>query len=119
MPPRNNDPTQLEPRPMAAALGPTSNAAQLKRDIESGATGDKVPMLDPGLSPLGTDDEAAGQPLDPQMVAELRAAERRNAPPPGDTASHPRPWLRKQRAGLVLAGVLCLVLVAAALVIGG
>jgi len=41
---------------------PAQNAAQLKREIESGAQGDKVSYPDPGASPLGTDDEAAGRP---------------------------------------------------------
>jgi hypothetical protein len=36
--------------------------AQLKGDIDSGRTGDKTEVFDPGLSPLGTDDEAAGTP---------------------------------------------------------
>ena len=36
--------------------------AQLKADIDSGATGDKTEVFDPGLSPLGTDEEAAGTP---------------------------------------------------------
>lgn len=36
--------------------------AMLKGDIDSGRTGDKVEVFDPGLSPLGTDDEAAGRP---------------------------------------------------------
>jgi hypothetical protein len=48
--------------------------AMLKADIDSGRTGDKNGDLDPGLSPLGTDDEAL---------------ERRQAPPglplPGET----------------------------------
>ena len=38
------------------------NVAMLKGDIDSGRTGDKNPVFDPGLSPLGTDDEAAGHP---------------------------------------------------------
>ena len=33
--------------------------AMLKADIDSGRTGDKTEVFDPGLSPLGTDDEAA------------------------------------------------------------
>ena len=36
--------------------------AMLKADIDSGRTGDKIGELDPGLSSLGTDDEAAGRP---------------------------------------------------------
>jgi GTPase len=38
-----------------------ATTAQLRRDIESGGTGDKVPVLDPAASPLGTDAEAAGR----------------------------------------------------------
>ncbi|RVU18177.1 hypothetical protein [Methylobacterium oryzihabitans] len=52
---------------------PTS--AQLKADIDSGRTGDKVPVFDPGLSPLGTDDEAAGHPPTQERVALARASE--------------------------------------------
>lgn len=44
--------------------GGARNVAQLKREIESGAHRDKVSYPDPGASPLGTDDEAAGRPAD-------------------------------------------------------
>jgi hypothetical protein len=46
---------------------PTS--AMLKDDIDSGRTGDKVGVFDPGLSTLGTDDEAAGRPPSPFRIA--------------------------------------------------
>ena len=49
---------------------PTS--AMLKGDINSGRTGDKVEVHDPGLSPLGTDDEAAGHPPSAFRVALAR-----------------------------------------------
>src|SRR4051794_30334752 len=49
---------------------PTS--AMLKAEIDSGRTGDKVGVLDPGLSSLGTDDEAAGRPPSPFRVALAR-----------------------------------------------
>jgi hypothetical protein len=49
---------------------PTS--AQLKGDIESGRTGDKNPVRDPALAPLGTDDEAAGHPPSPDRTALAR-----------------------------------------------
>ena len=52
---------------------PTS--AQLKGDIDSGRSGDKNPVFDPGLSPLGTDDEAAGHPPSPFRVALARRHE--------------------------------------------
>jgi hypothetical protein len=40
----------------------------LKADIDTGRTGDKNEVFDPGLSPLGTDDEAAGTPPSPMRV---------------------------------------------------
>jgi len=50
-------------------------AAMLKGDIDSGRTGDKNPVFDPGLSPLGTDDEAAGRPPSHLRVALARLHE--------------------------------------------
>lgn len=47
----------------------------LKGDIDSGRTGDKVAVFDPGLSPLGTDDEAAGHPPSAFRVALARRYE--------------------------------------------
>lgn len=54
---------------------PASTTAQLKADIDSGRTGDKAEVFDPGLSPLGTDDEAAGHPPSPERVNLARKAE--------------------------------------------
>jgi hypothetical protein len=51
------------------------NAAMLKGDVDSGRTGDKNPVFDPGLSPLGTDDEAAGRPPSAVRVALARRFE--------------------------------------------
>lgn len=62
---------------------PAQNAAQLKREIESGAQRDKVSYPDPGASPLGTDDEAAGHPAhaEPERIElSSRTAARSNAP---------------------------------------
>lgn len=36
------------------------NFAQLRAEVDSGQTGDKVPFPDPAAAPLGTDDEAGG-----------------------------------------------------------
>lgn len=58
------------------AKHPTS--AQLKADINSGATGDKIAVFDPGLSSLGTDDEAAGTPPSTEAIALARRNERRS-----------------------------------------
>jgi hypothetical protein len=49
--------------------------AMLKADIDSGRTGDKVGVFDPGLSTLGTDDEAAGRPPSPFRIALARYQE--------------------------------------------
>ena len=54
-----------------------STTAQLKAEIDSGRTGDKIPAHDPGLSPLGTDDEAAGTPADASRVSLAREEETR------------------------------------------
>jgi hypothetical protein len=59
-PPENSDPT----------------TAQLKSDIDSGRTGDKVGVYDPGLSQLGTDDEAAGRPPSSQRIKIARHFEK-------------------------------------------
>lgn len=79
--PRHGDPTELEPRPQPPPA-PTghSTSAQLRRDIESGATGDKTPVLDPAATPLGTDDEAAGMPPAPEAVDAVRHHERTTRP---------------------------------------
>ena len=63
---------RMEAPPDSAA--PTS--AQLKADIDSGRTGDKIGVFDPGLSPLGTDDEAAGRPPEPHRVRLARHMEK-------------------------------------------
>jgi hypothetical protein len=56
---------------------PAPNAAMLKGDIDTGRTGDKNEVFDPGLSPLGTDEEAAGTPLPPAAVKHARVQETR------------------------------------------
>ena len=54
-----------------------ATVAQLKDDIDSNRTGSKVDFSDPGLSPLGTDDEAAGRSPSPERVAQARAEEKK------------------------------------------
>jgi hypothetical protein len=51
------------------------NAAQLKADINAGATADKVPGFDPAAAPLGTDEEAGGAGPTAIEVAQARRAE--------------------------------------------
>lgn len=66
-------PANLElPEPPASDAPTTS---MLKGDINSGRTGDKATHFDAGLSPLGTDDEAAGNPASPDRAALARKTE--------------------------------------------
>jgi hypothetical protein len=108
--PRHDDPTELEPRPRRPPdRGPGATTAQLRGDIDSGATGDKVPVLDPAASPLGTDDEAGGAPTSPEVVAAVRQqerADRRSPLDPTDTG--------QDRYGLrLIGGILLAVMLAA------
>jgi hypothetical protein len=50
-------------------------AERLRADIDSGRTHDKVPVSDPAIAPLGTDEEAAGTPLTREQVEAARAHE--------------------------------------------
>ncbi len=50
-------------------------AAMLKADVDSGATGDKTEVFDPGMAMLGTCEEAAGTPLKPEQIALARRYE--------------------------------------------
>jgi hypothetical protein len=57
---------------------------QLKNDIDTGKTGDKINEgFDPGAAPLGTDDEASGSAPTPREVEVARMLER------GDAAAQP------------------------------
>jgi hypothetical protein len=110
--PRRDDPTELEPRPRPApspGRAPDATVAQLRQDITSGATGDKVPVLDPAMSPLGTDDEAAGAPPSPELVAAVRRTERTDPHP----SAHPHDR-GGSRLGLRLVGGILLAVALAA-----
>jgi hypothetical protein len=71
--------------------------AQLKADINSGATGDKVGVFDPGLSTLGTDDEAAGTPPKREAIAAARREEVHARPP---DAKKPWAWTPSTKGSL-------------------
>ena len=60
---------------------PTATTDQLRHDIDHGRAGDKVRFPDPAAAPLGTDEEAAGTPIDRELVAEVRAREQRRPEP--------------------------------------
>ena len=65
---------------------------QLKNDIDTGKTGDKIDQgYDPGLSALGTDDEAAGTPPTPQEIAMAGTLEDGPAQPAEQGAGNPKP----------------------------
>ena len=55
---------------------------QLRSDIDSGRTGDKVDWPDPATAPLGADDEAAGTPPSPERVKLARRQELWREPEP-------------------------------------
>jgi len=78
-------PGRLDVAEPPASERPTT--AMLKADIDSGATGDKVKAYDPGLSQLGTDDEAAGNAPSHERIALARKTEA--APPRVRNASRP------------------------------
>lgn len=56
------------------------NASQLRDAIDSGRTRDKVAAEDPATAPLGTDEEASGQPLGARHFEALRT-QRQTASP--------------------------------------
>jgi hypothetical protein len=45
-----------------------STVSQLREDIDSGRIGDKVDWPNPAAAPLGTDDEAGGNPPHPAAL---------------------------------------------------
>jgi len=109
--PKHDVPSEIEPCPAPPPDRSLPNVAQLKHDIDSGVTGDKEPMLDLAMAPLGTDDEAAGTPPTPEAVAAARALEKA----PFRSPRHPfdRPEDRHGRRLLaLLAGLVALALAA-------
>ena len=59
----------------------TATSSQLKDDIDSGRSGDKVAFPDPAAAPLGTDEEAGGTPTNPQLLFLERQANLSQARP--------------------------------------
>ncbi|MBE9603579.1 hypothetical protein IAI18_01800 [Acetobacteraceae bacterium H6797] len=104
----------MEPRPSPPGFeGRHDTTAQLRRDIESGQTGDKVAVIDPAAASLGTDDEAAGHPPDGATIAATRARER--TPHLG---THPANTNARQRARearrVIIGGILIVLVIAVA-----
>ena len=106
-----------KPIPRPAPAGDASpNAAMLKGDIDTGRTGDKNEVFDPGLSPLGTDDEAAGTPPSAARVERARMQETKWRwlwGTPKTSAAHD-----KDDSGVVYSFVSLIVLIGVAIVSG-
>ena len=65
--------TDLPPHKSAEPIAPPPDserptAAMLKGDVDSGRTGDKVEVFDPGMAMLGTCEEAAGTHVSPEQI---------------------------------------------------
>ena len=80
------------------------NVDQLRNDIDSGRTGDKVACSDPAAAPLGTDDEAAGTPPCTQRIESATAMERRAEADDPKREPYPKAWLLIPLAAIVTAG---------------
>jgi hypothetical protein len=77
-----------------------STVSQLRDDIDSGRTGEKIDWPDPAAAPLGTDDEASGRPPD---AAAVEAARRReNAAPASSMENRKRPHAAWVQVAIVL-----------------
>lgn len=88
------------------------NAAQLRGDIDAGATGDKTRGLDPAAAPMEADAEAGGAPPSADEVAQARALEARGVRPDNATAPELTPAASKPpawRAPLLAFAALALV----------
>jgi hypothetical protein len=107
------------PKSTPGRTEPTS--AQLRNQIDSGRTGDKVGGFDPAAAPLGSDDEAAGTPPSPQAIELAQASEGRPASanangaepdlaPDGDMKRRPPAWV-----GAAVGAVAAIVVVSAIL----
>lgn len=81
--------------PAPAAGG--STLAQLKDDIDKGLTGQRARSGDPGLSMLGTDDEAGGHPNSPELIDQMRQIERANPAAPTTASAAPGAHDQNQR----------------------
>lgn len=104
---------RADARPDGGATPPPTTAAQhLRADIDSGRTGDKIPVEDPAAAPLGTDDEAAG--TRPTESAPPRTAERHPSPPPGHAKGHESGPARG--LGVAVASMLAVIVVVLAVV---
>ena len=74
-------------------MSPHDTLEQLRADIDSGRTGDKVSAPDPAMAPLGTDDEAAGTPPSPAAIALTRRLENARPSQPAARTGLGHAWI--------------------------
>ena len=112
------DPNRNEKGPLPD--GPTprpggSTLAQLKDDIDKGRTGDRARTGDPGLSMLGTDDEAGGHPNSPELIDQMRQLDGGRSHAGTDSKHAPAAHDQNQKPGRVALFLTLAVLVGLAL----
>lgn len=117
---RHRDETELGFRAANSTERPLEDQSptteQLRDDIDSGRTHDKVAKSDPAAAPLGTDDEASGASPTPGQVATARAHETSRGtagqPSASRTASQ---TVRRPKAAMIwaIAGVVLVAIVLA------
>ena len=104
------------------ARGAHPTTQQLRRDINRGLTGEKIPAHDPAAEPLGTDDEAAGTPPSPDNVGDAREREAIGRPPDAQLAQGSRPPDRRRSPGSLMhvswIALIFVLLLTAALAVG-
>jgi hypothetical protein len=97
-----------------------SSSERLRREIDSGRTGDKTPFTDPAAAPLGADDEAAGTPptkdrTDAALASELKDGAGPDAPALSDEAPRDELATSGRKRGPLLSPIgIVVILVAAA-----
>ena len=84
-----------------------ATSEQLRADIDSGRTHDKVAHSDPAAAPLGTDEEAAGTSADPTLVSIER--QRESLPEYTDKPAGQTP--RSRLLIIVVLAVICAALI--------
>jgi hypothetical protein len=81
---------------------------QLRHDIDTGRTYDKVSAPDPALCPLGTDEEAGGTPTSPEAVAWARRYETGRAERLARAKRRSTSWTATLLAAALIGGIVLL-----------
>jgi hypothetical protein len=84
------------------------NVDQLRDDIDSGRTGDKVAFSDPAAAPLGTDDEAGGTPPSGERLKIAAVSEARPHAGGPKREGFPMGWIIIVAVTLVTGGAVIL-----------